>query len=33
MSNGALTGLMVLEVASYGSGPFAAMLLSDLGAE
>jgi formyl-CoA transferase len=33
MSNGALAGLTVLEVASYVSGPFAAMLLSDLGAE
>jgi crotonobetainyl-CoA:carnitine CoA-transferase CaiB-like acyl-CoA transferase len=33
MSNGALSGLLVLEVASYVSGPFAGMLLSDLGAE
>jgi crotonobetainyl-CoA:carnitine CoA-transferase CaiB-like acyl-CoA transferase len=33
MSNGALTGITVLEVASYVSGPFAGMLLSDLGAE
>lgn len=33
MSNGALSGLFVLEVASYVSGPFAGMLLSDLGAE
>jgi crotonobetainyl-CoA:carnitine CoA-transferase CaiB-like acyl-CoA transferase len=33
MSGGALAGLTVLEVASYVSGPFAAMLLSDLGAE
>jgi formyl-CoA transferase len=33
MSNDALTGLTVLEVASYVSGPFAAMLLSDLGAD
>jgi crotonobetainyl-CoA:carnitine CoA-transferase CaiB-like acyl-CoA transferase len=33
MGNGALRGLTVLEVASYVSGPFAAMLLSDLGAE
>lgn len=33
MSDGALAGLTVLEVASYVSGPFAAMLLSDLGAQ
>src|SRR3984957_4136659 len=33
MSEGALAGLIVLEVASYVSGPFAGMLLSDLGAE
>lgn len=32
MSDGALAGLTVLEIASYVSGPFAAMLLSDLGA-
>jgi formyl-CoA transferase len=31
--NGALAGITVLEVASYVSGPFAGMLLSDLGAE
>jgi hypothetical protein len=29
MSDGALAGLTVLEVASYVSGPFAAMLLVD----
>jgi len=33
MSNGALAGITVLEVASYVSGPFAGMLLSDLGAQ
>jgi crotonobetainyl-CoA:carnitine CoA-transferase CaiB-like acyl-CoA transferase len=33
MSSGALAGITVLEVASYVSGPFAGMLLSDLGAE
>lgn len=33
MSDGALAGLTVLEVASYVSGPFAGMLLSDLGAQ
>jgi crotonobetainyl-CoA:carnitine CoA-transferase CaiB-like acyl-CoA transferase len=33
MSEGALAGLIVLEVASYVSGPFAGMLLSDLGAQ
>ena len=33
MSEGALAGLTILEVASYVSGPFAAMLLSDLGAQ
>lgn len=32
MSNGALAGLTVIEVASYVSGPFAGMLLADLGA-
>ena len=33
MSAGALDGIKVLEFASYVSGPFAGMLLSDLGAE
>ncbi len=33
MSNGALAGITVLEVGSYVSGPFAGMLLSDLGAQ
>jgi formyl-CoA transferase len=33
MSNGALAGTTVLEVASYVSGPFAGMLLADLGAQ
>jgi formyl-CoA transferase len=33
MSAGALDGIRVLEFASYVSGPFAGMLLSDLGAE
>jgi len=33
MSNGALAGITVLEVASYVSGPFAGMLLADLGAQ
>ncbi len=33
MTDGALAGITVLEVASYVSGPFAGMLLSDLGAE
>src|SRR5437868_8721228 len=33
MSIGALDGIKVLEFASYVSGPFAGMLLSDLGAE
>ena len=33
MTAGALDGIKVLEFASYVSGPFAGMLLSDLGAE
>jgi crotonobetainyl-CoA:carnitine CoA-transferase CaiB-like acyl-CoA transferase len=33
MNEGALAGITVLEVANYVSGPFAGMLLSDLGAE
>jgi crotonobetainyl-CoA:carnitine CoA-transferase CaiB-like acyl-CoA transferase len=33
MNDGALAGLTVLEIASYVSGPFAGMLLSDLGAD
>src|SRR6195256_164332 len=33
MNAGALEGIRVLEFASYVSGPFAGMLLSDLGAE
>jgi formyl-CoA transferase len=33
MTAGALSGIRVLEFASYVSGPFAGMLLSDLGAE
>ena len=33
MNAGALDGIKVLEFASYVSGPFAGMLLSDLGAE
>src|SRR5262245_60445725 len=33
MSPGALDGIRVLEFASYVSGPYAGMLLSDLGAE
>jgi formyl-CoA transferase len=33
MTDGALGGIRVLEFASYVSGPFAGMLLSDLGAE
>jgi formyl-CoA transferase len=32
MSEGALAGITVLEIASYVSGPYAGMLLSDLGA-
>jgi len=31
--SGALDGIRILEFASYVSGPFAGMLLSDLGAE
>ena len=30
---GALQGIKILEIANYISGPFAAMLLADLGAE
>src|ERR1700740_3210661 len=33
MTPGALDGIRILEFASYVSGPFAGMLLSDLGAE
>ena len=33
MTAGALDGIRILEFASYVSGPFAGMLLSDLGAE
>ena len=31
--NGALEGIRVLELASYVTGPFAALLLADLGAD
>ena len=31
--SGALEGIKILEVASYITGPFASMLLADLGAE
>ena len=33
MSNGPLAGYRVVELAGIGPGPFAAMLLADLGAE
>ena len=33
MTAGALDGIRIFEFASYVSGPFAGMLLSDLGAE